>query len=209
MCDLRKSVFVFVVSHSALLCPPTPHTPPPHPQIGFLSAAVTMRKPYIGTIAKVMQSIPVERPQDLATVGKGTIEVEPGSHTVKGTGTCFTLAMKPGFLLVINSGPEKGCSSRITSIESNTVLTLKRPLQWPRTAVDTTGPLLDRLDAAAYKIHPLLDQSSVFEAVYDRLNEGHVVGIFPEGGSHDRTELLPIKAGVSVMALGAMAKYPR
>ena len=28
------------------------------------------------------------------------------------------------------------------------------------------------------------------------------------GGSHDRTDLLPIKAGVSIMALGAMANHP-
>ncbi len=29
------------------------------------------------------------------------------------------------------------------------------------------------------------------------------------GGSHDRTDLLPLKAGVSVMALGAMANNPK
>lgn len=28
------------------------------------------------------------------------------------------------------------------------------------------------------------------------------------GGSHDRTDLLPLKAGVSIMALGAMANDP-
>ena len=29
------------------------------------------------------------------------------------------------------------------------------------------------------------------------------------GGSHDRTDLLPLKAGVSIMALGAMANNPK
>lgn len=29
------------------------------------------------------------------------------------------------------------------------------------------------------------------------------------GGSHDRTDLLPLKAGVSIMALGAMANDPK
>lgn len=33
------------------------------------------------------------------------------------------------------------------------------------------------------------------------------MGIFPEGGSHDRTDLLPLKAGICIMALGAMEKY--
>ena len=37
------------------------------------------------------------------------------------------------------------------------------------------------------------------------MNTGDTIGIFPEGGSHDRTELLPLKAGVAVMALGAMS----
>jgi len=180
----------------------------PRTDIGFLAAASTMRKKYIGRLAKVMQSIPVERPQDIATVGQGTIAVEVGSHTVQGHGSRFTATMKPGCLLVIDSGPEKGCTSRVATVESDTLMTLKRPLQWPRTATHHSGALLERLNASSYKIHPLLDQSAVFDAVYNRLNEGHVVGIFPEGGSHDRTELLPIKAGVSVMALGAMAKYP-
>jgi glycerol-3-phosphate O-acyltransferase / dihydroxyacetone phosphate acyltransferase len=31
---------------------------------------------------------------------------------------------------------------------------------------------------------------------------------FCSGGSHDRTDLLPLKAGVSIMALGAMANDP-
>jgi glycerol-3-phosphate O-acyltransferase / dihydroxyacetone phosphate acyltransferase len=44
--------------------------------------------------------------------------------------------------------------------------------------------------------------------VIERLIHGQPIGIFPEGGSHDRSELLPIKAGVSIMALGALAKDP-
>jgi len=47
----------------------------------------------------------------------------------------------------------------------------------------------------------------MYEAVWQTLKEEKVVGIFPEGGSHDRTDLLPLKAGVCIMALGAIAKY--
>jgi hypothetical protein len=32
--------------------------------------------------------------------------------------------------------------------------------------------------------------------------------LFPEGGSHDRTELLPLKAGFAIMALGTVAAHP-
>lgn len=59
-----------------------------------------------------------------------------------------------------------------------------------------------------YKVTPKLDQTHVYEAVIDRLIHNQSIGIFPEGGSHDRSEMLPIKAGVSLMALGAMAKDP-
>jgi len=41
----------------------------------------------------------------------------------------------------------------------------------------------------------------MYEAVFNHLALGRVVGIFPEGGSHDRPDLLPIKAGISIMAL--------
>ena len=42
--------------------------------------------------------------------------------------------------------------------------------------------------------------------VFDHLLDDGCIGIFPEGGSHDRPDLLPLKAGVAVMALGAMDK---
>lgn len=57
-----------------------------------------------------------------------------------------------------------------------------------------------------FKITPHLDQSRVYAAVHSRLHAGGAVGIFPEGGSHDQPELLPLKAGVVLMALGAMAE---
>ena len=34
-----------------------------------------------------------------------------------------------------------------------------------------------------------------------RLERGACIGIFPEGGSHDRTDLLPLKCGVAEIAL--------
>lgn len=48
----------------------------------------------------------------------------------------------------------------------------------------------------------------MYSSVYKKLSEGGCIGIFPEGGSHDRTDLLPLKAGVSIMALGAISANP-
>ena len=48
----------------------------------------------------------------------------------------------------------------------------------------------------------------MYSSVYQKLKDGGCIGIFPEGGSHDRTDLLPLKAGVSIMALGALSANP-
>lgn len=57
-----------------------------------------------------------------------------------------------------------------------------------------------------YKIVPHVDQSTLYKEVTASLAEGTCICLFPEGGSHDRAELLPLKAGVAVMALSAMAE---
>jgi len=33
----------------------------------------------------------------------------------------------------------------------------------------------------------------VYENVFERIDEGGCIGIYPEGGSHDRPDLLPLK----------------
>ena len=53
---------------------------------------------------------------------------------------------------------------------------------------------------------PHLDHSKFYSSVFQRLSENQAIGIFPEGGSHDRTDLLPLKAGISLIALEAMQK---
>jgi glycerol-3-phosphate O-acyltransferase/dihydroxyacetone phosphate acyltransferase len=59
-----------------------------------------------------------------------------------------------------------------------------------------------------FKYMPSVDQSKMFEAVVKRLARNGAVGIFPEGGSHDRPEMLPLKAGVAIMALETLMKFP-
>jgi glycerol-3-phosphate O-acyltransferase/dihydroxyacetone phosphate acyltransferase len=48
-------------------------------------------------------------------------------------------------------------------------------------------------EGTAFKIAPKLDQTEVYDAVHTVLHHGGSIGIFPEGGSHDRTDLLPLK----------------
>ena len=72
---------------------------------------------------------------------------------------------------------------------------------------ESTKIARDISEPMAYTYLPFVDQSDMFENVYDHLGRGGTIGIFPEGGTHDGTKLLPLKWGISTMVLGAMAKY--
>eukprot|EP01053_Blabericola_migrator_P003942 Blabericola_migrator_1__3941@NODE_2195_length_3144_cov_117_170296_g1381_i0_p1_GENE_NODE_2195_length_3144_cov_117_170296_g1381_i0NODE_2195_length_3144_cov_117_170296_g1381_i0_p1_ORF_typecomplete_len719_score116_06Acyltransferase/PF01553_21/5_6e28_NODE_2195_length_3144_cov_117_170296_g1381_i01112267 len=54
-----------------------------------------------------------------------------------------------------------------------------------------------------FQVYPKVDQGDIYETVCRALYEGHSICIFPEGGSHDRPDLLPLKPGVALMALNA------
>mmetsp|Transcript_46799 Transcript_46799/g.92096 ORF Transcript_46799/g.92096 Transcript_46799/m.92096 type:complete len:679 (+) Transcript_46799:24-2060(+) len=172
--------------------------------LGFLTAAATMRRKYVGKLARALFSIGVERPQDLAKAGKGTIAFN--GTTVTGYGTAFLDQVEVGSVVVLTSGDSAKAEGKVVSVTSNCELTLKSP--GFQLKGGTTAPDEGASHRQTFKVIPHVDQSDVFESVFDRLVSGGSVGIFPEGGSHDRTELLPLKAGVSIMALGAMAKYP-
>lgn len=58
-----------------------------------------------------------------------------------------------------------------------------------------------------YMVQPKIDQNEMYMKVWEKLKEGAMVGIFPEGGSHDRPDILPLKAGICIMALGGKKKY--
>ncbi|EZG70493.1 putative glycerol-3-phosphate acyltransferase [Gregarina niphandrodes] len=56
---------------------------------------------------------------------------------------------------------------------------------------------------ATFTVFPKVDQGDVYESVSQALYEGSSICVFPEGGSHDRPELLPLKPGVAIMALNS------
>jgi glycerol-3-phosphate O-acyltransferase/dihydroxyacetone phosphate acyltransferase len=96
------------------------------------------------------------------------------------------------------------------------MLTVKKVLSNHELLLETTSTLGGFTQSPAdvmikgvdYKIVPPVSHDEMFNAVYDHLGQGGALGIFPEGGSHDRTMLLPLKVGVCIMALGAMKKFP-
>lgn len=124
------------------------------------------------------------------------VTTEDGRLHVYGVGTKFTQEVSQSGLIVLPTvkGQEKAgaASAEVVEVISDEELVLKKEFKG--------GPWEKQLTydgddgrGSKYKVAPKVDQTQVYDAVFQRLNEGGCVGIFPEGGSHDRTELLPLK----------------
>jgi glycerol-3-phosphate O-acyltransferase/dihydroxyacetone phosphate acyltransferase len=146
-----------------------------------------MKKAVVGFFARSLHSIPVVRALDAASPGVGTVSIS--GKNVTGNGTNFTKQLEKGFSIFVNGMEDP---IRVDDITSDTEAILSQPFECQN---------------SKWKCIPKLDHSGVYDVVFERLGQGRCVGIFPEGGSHDRTQLLPLKAGVTLMALGAMDKY--
>lgn len=156
-------------------------------EISFMIAQKSWDRPLVGFLARAFRCIPVARAQDLAYQGKGTVTVQEGSWTVRGVDTAFSSEVGPGSHLEV-----AGCKAplKVKEVASATELTIDSP------AISSTS-------GASFKVQPKVDQSAMYKEVHRGLCKGNCLGIFPEGGSHDRTDLLPLKAGVAVIALEA------
>ncbi|CAI2163339.1 6790_t:CDS:2 [Funneliformis geosporum] len=171
--------------------------------VSFLIAEKSMRRKYIGAMARAVHAIPVNRPQDSAQVGKGRIQLlnrKTDPTRITGIGTAFTQQLQVGSRIAL---PMDHGSSEVKEILSDTELVIKREFK----EINALNMLTDP-EGTPYKCFPHIDHSQVYKIVFDTLKLGHCIGIFPEGGSHDRTEILPLKAGVTIMALGAIAVNP-
>ncbi|TVY37072.1 putative acyltransferase [Lachnellula subtilissima] len=135
---------------------------------------------------------------------------------LRGRGTAFD---GPGFevggTISLPSINGKTHSSRIQEIRGAEELVLNTPFEGQDAILQLTskrnlesgGPDRD-FEGCIFRVAPHVDQTQVYDAVFKRLDAGGCIGIFPEGGSHDRPDLLPLKAGVAMMALGALALNP-
>lgn len=176
--------------------------------------------PVVGALSRIMGCIPVVRPQDSVAKGVGQVKMasdvaENGNaeavaengkpkkktYTLIGEGTSFTKQLTPGDQVRFQgkSVIESGSPVKIAQVVSDTELLIEAPL---KDGADTVV-----LQPSPFGILKRVDQSVTFAKVYTHLKRGNCIGIFPEGGSHDRTDLLPLKAGVAIMALGVKDKY--
>lgn len=183
---------------------------------------------FIGWASRQTGAVPVGRAQDAAKPKDGTVYLpDPINNPtlIRGIGTHFDKDAEIGGMIFLPSAKGQASSSvDIAEIHGPEEIRIKRPFKgWlplfqltGRDDIDEAGHFANKghtgvkegYQGTKYKLAPHIDQTKVYEAVFDRLRSGGCVGIFPEGGSHDRTGLLPLKAGVAIMALGALADSP-
>lgn len=183
-------------------------------KVQFLIAAKSMKRKAVGFFASLMSSIPVVRAVDDAKPGIGRVTISDSDPClVIGHGTKFTEEFKPKMQIMLPK-TVNSCVAEVLEVISDTELRVKK--EFGGDSGKGTSRIREKqkeLEAEGqigldYKKLPHVDQSEMYHHVYECLKHGGCIGIFPEGGSHDRTDLLPLKAGVSLMALGAMADNP-
>ena len=180
-------------------------------RIAWLIAEKSMRRKFIGGMAKLAGSVSVGRALDSTKPGTGMIYLPDPTNDptlIRGVGTLFEKEAQIGGLLVLPSVNGTAANTEILEIHGNEEIRLKKEFKGDTVIKQLTGKMeageSDNLSngkiekeedfqGTKYKTAPKVDQSMVYNAVFERLQAGGCVGIFPEGGSHDRTELLPLK----------------
>jgi glycerol-3-phosphate O-acyltransferase / dihydroxyacetone phosphate acyltransferase len=175
-------------------------------KVSYMMAEASWNRRIVGDLARALDVVPVKRAQDSAVRGVGTVTFTKQADfetskkmTVSGLETTFVSSLSPKDK-IRPIGTAAG--AKVVEITNdNTVV------------VDASGvPDADlgnvygKKEPNNYDILKYVDLKVTFERVLDRLATGGVVGIFPEGGSHDRTDLLPLKVGVALIAYSAMER---
>ena len=180
-------------------------------KVSFLVAEKSWYRPIIGHVAFAMGAVPVARAQDKSVKCKGSVRfvaktaIQPPtaadgvavlsvSVEVEGEETTFKQSFKVGD----KCRPTGFEAFKVISVSSDTSMVLEVPVASPF--------LLSESNLLAFDLLARVDQSLVYASVLSKLEAGGCIGIFPEGGSHDRTDLLPLKAGVALIAYSALEK---
>ena len=184
-------------------------------RIANLIAEKSIHRRFVGACAMLAGSVPVARALDSTKPAKGKIYLPDPINDptlVHGVDTQFDKQAQVGGLLVLPTVNGNAANAEILEIVGPEEIRLKKEFKGPDALKQLTGKsnilengsFIDRggngtTDAAKgfegvkFKTAPKVDQTKVYDAVFQRLEANGCVAIFPEGGSHDRTELLPLK----------------
>ena len=183
-------------------------------RVANVIAAKSMKRKFVGTVAGWIGSIPVGRALDSTKPGKGKIYLpDPRADPllVRGVGTDFEKQAQIGGLLVLPTVEGNTASAEILEIHGPEEIRLKREFKGDVAIQQLTGRsdfddesqanLTGEFEGTKYKTAPKIDQSKVYDSVFHTLEADGGILIFPEGGSHDRTELLPLKRKYTITSI--------
>lgn len=202
--------------------------------VGFLAKSLSSSTHTLSPVHRLRAdsiSVPVARAADEAKAGTGKVTLALDDPClVLGEGTKFLEELKPKMQIMLSKAVNSSVAE-VTQVISNTQLVIKT--EFHSDTEKSTKLVREKVEEAksqginglTFKTLPFVDQNVMYQHVYQRLHEGGSIAIYPEGkyflqsaayqelncdlgGSHDRTDLLPLKAGFSVMALGAMSSDP-
>lgn len=183
-------------------------------RVSWLIAEKSTKRRFIGWGSRTVGAVPVGRALDSKkpAVGKIYLPDPEGDPTlIKGVNTKFDNGtFQVGGLLVLPSVAGEAANTEIKEVLGPDQIRLKKPFKGTTALRQLTGQDVhgakgevieenaetkrqDGFQGTKFSVAPHVDQSSVYAAVFKKLHEGGCIGIFPEGGSHDRTELLPLK----------------
>jgi glycerol-3-phosphate O-acyltransferase/dihydroxyacetone phosphate acyltransferase len=178
-------------------------------RMSFLIAEKSLHQPLVGSLAKAMGALPVVRAMDKVKQGTGLIYLpcpteDPclvfGRHVDFTDATVF---MVKGMIILPRQSSDTAEQCTIAEILGPTSMRLASPFKH----ASKSHPLHSKIcQGIEYQVAPYINQADMFNAVYRGLDSGGCIGIFPEGGSHDRPSLLPLKAGAAIVALGTLAR---
>jgi glycerol-3-phosphate O-acyltransferase/dihydroxyacetone phosphate acyltransferase len=182
-------------------------------RVAFLTAAKSMKRKFVGRLAKVMGAVSVSRAMDDTKSKPGIVYMpDPDNDPllIRGIDTNFEdTTFQVGGLLVMPKVKGEAANAEISEIVSRTEMRLKKGFGGNIAINQLTGRKLvipdgktaqnmpKEFTGTPFRIAPKIDQAGVYQFVSDTLGLGGCIGMFPEGGSHDRTELLPLKGIIS------------
>ena len=176
--------------------------------VNFLIAEKSTRHKLLKHFVRFMNVVPVTRAIDHKKLGNGQIRlVDTNSLLVKGSETAFTDQVKVSDSLRISIKVEQEQVPFVFHLNVQEVLdqeTVRVKMSPEELLSLQKNPYFQRLNEneiefnTSYYILPKINQKKVFQGTLDALAQGKVIGIFPEGGSHDQTKLIDIKPGACI-----------
>ena len=150
--------------------------------INFIMARTSVNEyPVVGFFMKFLYVLLVNRPQDKIKNGTGVI-IEINQKKVKGKNTKFLKEIKKRDFIK----PDGIEQFNVKNIVSDIELEIEENYN------------ANFLENKKYKILPKPKQDEdLYKNIFDSFERREILGIFPEGSSHDKPIMLPFKAGVS------------